>query len=135
MRFPFILRSQHDEVVGIYERVSTFKDSRIAELEALNKTLLNQTWIGQFGVELFPNAAGAQPAPEPPKTVAEKIEEEAQSMKAQEIARLASLRRTCPSKLAPAIARTMQNETARKAAAAHPARAVFAAAAESQVKP
>ena len=151
MRFPLVLRSQHEEVVRaleevvrIRESVSARQDRQIAELEEFNKTMLNQVWLGQFGVPLFPGPPDAPPPTAPEPTPAERLEEEASEEVSRERAKLTMLRHTSPSKLGAALSGVMAKDMIRRAnAAAHPppavhssnpAKAIFETA-KSEVEP
>jgi hypothetical protein len=122
MRFPFVLRSQHDEfVVHLRQQLA----DRDRELERLYDLIFKH----QFGEQVFdtlaaPAEAVAEGLPvittsaeeteiEPPEDIEER-------QRAEDIRRLQSIARTRPSTLGSAMAQMKSRDLIRKARAANP---------------
>lgn len=120
MKFPFVFRSHHDEMVAELRRQLV---DRERELHRLTDLIFKNT----FGVQLHDTIAeAAQPleAPEVPLSPEKEAELKAEQEAADERARLTSIWRTRPSQLGPYLERAMKKSTRRRAQAARPIHAV-----------
>jgi hypothetical protein len=116
MRFPFVTRSHHEEVVTMLRETLAAREKELHRL----KDLIFQR---EFGVQLYdslpadaPVQTAAEPEPEP---------EPARDLEQERDAReLTALARTRPSQLGPAMERKMRRDVMRMAQAAHPTHTV-----------
>ena len=114
MKFPFVSRSHHEEMVAELRRQL---EERTRELHRIKDLIFKQ----QFGVQLYDTLpAEAQPEPEAPKTREDAIVESLEDADRQAKNRIASLWRTSPSKVGPALAQELRNKQIRQAHAARP---------------
>jgi hypothetical protein len=116
MRFPFVLRSQHDEVVAVYAQ-------RVDALEKELHRLKDLIFQNAFGVQLHDTLPVQMvppvetPAPEPERSEDDREHDD-------EMRRLAAIKRTRPSQLGPAMSQMMQRRAMRMARAVFPKRTV-----------
>lgn len=108
MRFPFILRSEHDEQVKLLR----------SQIAGLARTLYGGDVPEEFqmliGIEIPSNGRKPEPKPEPeeqPLTQDQKIEEAEAERQNDVKARLKSILRTRPSQLGPELQRVMKQTT------------------------
>jgi hypothetical protein len=129
--FPFVTRSHHEEVV---REIKDRLDESISRAEMLQRALHrvhDSGFLGQYGFQVYdslPKTEGATQETEHEPTADEKEQDQLEAEHGAEKRRLASLRRTSPSRLGPELARLMAKDLANRAASAHPAAAVFEAA-------
>lgn len=120
MNFPLVTRSHHEEVVAELRRQLA---ERERELHRLHDLIFKQ----QFGVQLHDSLPSAPEAVIEPDTPVDDAEAQEQS----DQRRLASIRRTNPSQLGPALEQVMARNAHRMARSAHPIRTVNATPAKA----
>lgn len=126
MKFPFLSRSHHEDVVALKDQIIATRDHQIAELTRELHRIKDLVFKNTFGVQIHDTIPEAQPEPEPVLTQEEKDVQQYQQSKEYEKNRLASIAATRPSALGSEISRVMQRDTEHRARAANPARQVFA---------
>lgn len=109
-----------------FEEMKTFLTARIVELEAERKRLHDLVYSHQFGEQVFDSLpvkpVAAAPVPQPVAEEREPSPQEAEEQRLAEVrASLAALKHGQVSKLGPALARVMNNETLEAAKRANPA--------------
>ena len=115
MRFPFVTRRHHEEVVCLLK----------SQITGLAKLLYPEGVPEEFqlllGIEI---PTGAQPRlqvePEPIVEEEDKPEETGETNRAEEIRRLRSVARTNPSRLGRELERAMARDAVTRATSAHP---------------
>jgi hypothetical protein len=115
-QFPLVTRSHHEEVVAELRRQLA---ERERELHRLHDLIFKQ----QFGVQLHDSLPSAPETAVPPDAPVD----DAESQQQADQRRLASIRRTNPSQLGPALEQVMARNAHRMARSAHPVRTVNAA--------
>lgn len=128
MKFPFVSRSHHEDVVALKDTIIASQVHAITEMSNELHRLKDLIFKNNFGVQIYDTIPEPQPEPEPVLTQEEKDIQEYQQDKQYRDARLASIAATRPSVLGDAIARELKRDTEHRASAAHPVRQVFATA-------
>ena len=115
MKLPFVTRSHYEEMVGELRR-------QLAERERELYRLKDLIFKEHFGVQLHDTIAGEMKPVEPDAKLSreEEAAEEMEAERAADRARLASIRRTQPSRLGVAMADVMRKDMVRRAKAARP---------------
>jgi hypothetical protein len=118
-KFPLVTRAHHEEVVAL---LKTQLERTEKELHRLEDLIFQK----QFGVQLHDTLPEAENTVlQAPETVDEGDAQEWEERR--EKARLASIARTSPSQLGPALEQQMTRRAQRMAKAAHPAHGVHPA--------
>lgn len=128
MRFPFLSRSHHEDVVALKDTIIANRDHSIAELSNELRRLKDLIFKNNFGVQIYDTIPEPQMEPEPVLTEEQKAIEEYQDSKSYEKARLTSIAATRPSALGGELTRALERDTEQRARAANPVRQVFATA-------
>lgn len=131
MKFPFVSRSHHEDVVGLKDVIIATRENTIAEMSKELHRLKDLIFKNNFGVQIHDTLpADTEPVEEPIEnlTPQQQDEKKYQEDKQYRQARLASTAITRPSALGSQLAREIEREQEHRANAAHPARQVFAAA-------
>src|SRR2546430_4555911 len=124
MRFPFVTRSHHEEVVCLLK----------SQITGLAKLLYPEGVPEEFqlllGIEIPVSPQlklQAEPEPEPAAIIEEVEQEETHPNRAkeEEIRRLRSVARTNPSRLGRELERAMARDAMQRANSAHPSHAIF----------
>lgn len=128
MKFPFVSRSHHEDVVALKDLIIAERGIRVQALETELHRLKDLIFKNNFGVQIHDTIPEPQMEPEPVLTEEEKQVQEYQQQKDYEKARLASIAATRPSALGDALSRELKRDTEQRARAANPVRQVFASA-------
>lgn len=115
MRFPFVLRSQHEEMVGLLRQQL---EDREKELRRIKDLIFKE----HFGVQIhdtLPENAPVVQASAPPAAPEEETRDREKEADAR---KLATIRRLRPSQLGPELERRMNKRVLDMARAAHPQR-------------
>lgn len=130
MKFPFVSRSHHEDVVGLKDAIIASRDQTIAEQTKELHRLKDLIFKNNFGVQIHDTLpSDVDQVEEPTENLTPQQQDEKKYREEEEYrqARLASTAITRPSALGSQIARELERDRERRADAAHPARKVFAA--------